>query len=312
MAIPKYHELFADVLRALRDGRVRRVGEVIREVADGLGLSEAERTETMSGGRNRAESRVHWASVSLKEAGAIARPKRGFIAITPFGKELLLKFPGGVPLSALEETEGLQAWYVRSRESHKAKHSAVKADEGPSSSDSDQSPEELIALASLELSNSVAAELLDLLHAEDPEFLEHAVLTVLHAMGYGSSVDDLQHLGGTGDGGVDGVINQDRLGLDQIYVQAKRHQSSSSIGRPEVQAFAGAVVGKKASRGIYITTSRFGPHAREYASDLKDPRLILLDGEEFTNLMIKYEVGVTVDKTYKVYRIDENFFGADD
>ena len=312
MSIPKYHELFTDVLKALRDGQVRRTGEVIRGVTDGLGLSEAERNETMSGGRNRAESRVHWASVSLKEAGAIERPKRGFIAITPFGRELLLKFPEGVPLSALEETEGLQAWYARSRESYKAKHSAAKTGEVASTPDSDQSPEELIALASLELSNSVAAELLDLLHAEDPEFLEHAVLTVLHAMGYGSSVDDLQHLGGTGDGGVDGVINQDRLGLDQIYVQAKRHQPGSSIGRPEVQAFTGAVMGKKASRGIYITTSRFGTHARDYARELKDPRLVLLDGEEFTNLMIKYEVGVTVDKTYKVYKIDENFFSAGD
>lgn len=312
MAIPKYHELFSQVLEALRDGNVRRTGDVIRQVADGLGLSGAERAETMSGGRNRAESRVHWASVSLKEAGAIERPKRGFISITPFGRDLLSRYPDGVPLAALEETEGLQAWYARSRESYRAKHNAAKTDEPERSPDSDQSPEELITLASLELSNSVAAELLDLLHGEDPEFLEHAVLKVLHAMGYGSSADDLQHLGGTGDGGVDGVINQDRLGLDQIYVQAKRHQPGSSIGRPEVQGFAGAVVGKKASRGIYITTSKFGPHAREYVRDLKDPRLILLDGEEFTNLMIKYEVGVTVDKVFKVYRIDENFFSASD
>ena len=304
MAIPKYHELFTEVLEALRDGRERRVGDVIREVADGLHLSDDERAETMSGGRNRAESRVHWASVSLKEAGAIDRPKRGFISLTPFGKELLRKFPGGVPLSALEETEGLQAWYARSKESNRARHMAAKSTGAATSPDSDQSPEELMALASLELSNAAAAELLDLLHREDPEFLEHAVLKVLHAMGYGSSTDDLQHLGGTGDGGVDGVINQDRLGLDQIYVQAKRHQPGSSIGRPEVQAFTGAVMGKKASRGIYITTSRFGTHARDYARELKDPRLVLLDGEEFTNLMIKYEVGVTVDKTYKVYKID--------
>ena len=126
MAIPKYHELFSNVLQALREGQVRRVGDVIREVADGLGLSEDERAETMSGGKNRAESRVHWASVSLKEAGAIERPRRGFIAITPFGRELLLKFPEGVPLAALEETEGLQAWHARSRESYRAKHSAAK------------------------------------------------------------------------------------------------------------------------------------------------------------------------------------------
>ena len=117
MAIPKYHELFSAVLKVLRDGEVRRVRDVNRIVADGLGLSEEERSETMSGGGNRAESRVHWAHVSLKEAGALVRPSRGYVAITPFGRELLIKYPDGVSLAALEATEGLQSWYKRSKES---------------------------------------------------------------------------------------------------------------------------------------------------------------------------------------------------
>lgn len=129
-------------------------------------------------------------------------------------------------------------------------------------------------------------------------------------MGYGSTLDDLQHLGKSGDGGVDGVINQDRLGLDQIYVQAKCYQSEGTIGRPDIQGFVGAVTGRRATRGIFFTTSRFSKEAREYAQFLSAPRIILIDGDGLARLMLEHEIGVTVDKIYKVYKIDENFFDA--
>lgn len=144
MTIPKYHELFSAVLEELRDGEARRVRDVNRAVADGLGLSEAERTEAMSGGGNRAESRVHWAHVSLKEAAALVRPSRGYVAITPFGRELLIKYPDGVPLAALEATEGLQSWYQRSRESNKAKKAGKLSTSSAETSNVDQSPDEQI------------------------------------------------------------------------------------------------------------------------------------------------------------------------
>jgi restriction system protein len=126
-------------------------------------------------------------------------------------------------------------------------------------------------------------------------------------MGYGSSEDDLEHLGGSGDGGVDGVINQDALGLDQIYVQAKRY-GEGTIGRPQIQAFVGALAGKHASRGIFITTSSFSRDARDYAENLKDTRVILIDGDDLTRLMIRHKVGVTVMKTFEIPEVDENFF----
>jgi restriction system protein len=158
-----------------------------------------------------------------------------------------------------------------------------------------------------ELEDAVSLELLQRIKDEAPEFLERAVLRLLHKMGYGSSEDDLEHIGGSGDGGVDGVINQDALGLEQIYIQAKRY-TDGVIGRPQIQAFVGALAGKHASRGIFITTSSFSRDAHDYVQNLKDTRVILIDGDELARLMILYKVGVTVAKTFEVPEVDENFF----
>lgn len=161
-----------------------------------------------------------------------------------------------------------------------------------------------------EIHATVASQLLQRLRDEDPEFLERTVLTLLHAMGYGSSEDDLQHLGGSGDGGVDGVIRQDKFGLDQIYVQAKRY-GSSVVGRPQIQNFVGALGGQHATRGVFITTSEFSSDAEEYARNLPQYRIILIDGETLARLMIEHKVGVTVSRTLELVEIDENFFAEE-
>jgi restriction system protein len=312
MTIPKYHELFSAVLKSLRDGEARRVRDVNREVADGLGLNEEEREETMNGGGNRAESRVHWAHVSLKEAGALVRPGRGYIAITPFGRELLINYPEGVPRAALEATEGLQSWYTRSRESYKVKHGqGEKVIPGTMTPDTDQSPDEQIEDGISRLRSAVASELLDRLRDESPLFFEQVVLKLLHAMGYGDGEDSTQHLGGTGDGGVDGVVNQDRLGLDQIYVQAKRYRDGNNVSPKDVREFNTSVQAKQASKGVFITTSKFTNDARAVLPTLMHTRIVLIDGDDLTDLMLDYGVGVTVDKTYLVFKIDENFFNED-
>ena len=308
MAIPKYHQLFSNVLAVLADGQEWRLRDCLREVAQKLGLTEDELSQTMSGGGNRVENRVYWASVYLFQSKAIERPKRGYVRITDYGRDLLQKYPVDLPLATLEETEGLQGWYQRTVDS-RAKRAEVS---GPEFTESDDTPDERIANAAAELNKALAAELLELLHGKEEnnwEFLERAVLKVLHAMGYGNSLDDLTHLGKTNDGGVDGVINQDKLGLDQIYVQAKCNALTNTIGRPVVQSFVGAVTGKKASRGVFITTSTFTKDAFEYAEGLAAPRIILIDGARLTSLMIENEIGVTVEKHYKVYKPDENFFG---
>ena len=277
----------------------------MRSVASEIDLTIEERSETLSGGGNRSENRVYWATLFLSKAAALVRPQRGYLQITPFGSQLLEKYGNDLTLSILEETDGVREWRQRSELAKSSRSGSVVEEDEASQQ---QTPDELIASAYAELLSKTAADIVEQLHSADWEFLEHAVLKVLHAMGYGSSKDDLAHLGQSGDGGVDGVINQDRLGLDQIYIQAKRYKPDTSIGRPDIQSFVGAVTGRRATRGIFITTSRFSKDARHYAVSLSTPRIILIDGSELANLMLEHEIGVTVQRNYKVYEIDSNFF----
>ena len=306
--MPKYHELFNDVLNVLSDDQLWRRRDLAQAVLEDLDLTDAERSETLGGGGNRAESRVHWSIESLFKSGAITRPTRGVTQISSFGHQLLKDFPDGIKLATLEETEGMKEWYRVSIEGSKLHKGSPGISEMAESATSDTTPDEQIDFGIASLRAAVTSELLSRIRTESPKFLEEIVLKVLHAMGYGEGEDDLEHLGGAGDEGVDGVINQDKLGLDQIYVQAKRYQEGNSIGRPDIQAFVGAISGKSASRGVFITTSRFTKEARDFADRLPQPRIILVDGNQLAELLIEHEIGVTVDKLFKVYKIDENFF----
>jgi len=310
MAQPRFRDLFTDVLVVLSDGEIVHRREVFDQVSARLDLTPEERAETNQGGGNRTRSRVTWAVQYLFEAAAVTRPKRGYVQITEFGKTLLVEEPNGVTLERLKLTEGLKDWSKRSRARATARRngepSPLDGTDEPIDPDS-ETPFERIETASAEIALAVGSELLQRLRDESPEFLEHAVLQLLHGMGYGSSEDDLQHLGGSNDGGVDGVIREDRFGLDQIYVQAKRY-SNGTIGRPDVQGFVGALTGKRASRGVFITTSSFTKDAREYAETIQGFRVILVDGEELVRLMIEHKVGVATSRTINLVEIDENFF----
>ena len=314
MALPKYHELFNDVLEVLSDGKQYHRRELHAAVIDRIGLSDAEKSETMKGGGNRARSRVHWAFEYLSQAGAVHRPKRGYTQITDDGRQLLLKNPDGVSLSLLKQTDGLRAWGRRSLEKRNARLANEDEDsfDAASAEDDldDRTPNEQIERSIKTIESTIASQLLQRLRDEDPEFLERTVLKLLHEMGYGSSEDDLQHLGGSGDGGVDGVIRQDKFGIDQIYVQAKRY-GSGTVGRPDIQAFVGALSGQQATRGVFITTSSFSKDARDFARSIPQYRVILVDGEELVRLMIEHKVGVTVSRTVAIVELDENFFSED-
>ena len=310
VTIPKFNDIFTEVLQVLEHETMIHRLDLTTKVVELMTLTEEERAATFAGGRNIARNRVHWALQFLCQAGAVTRPKRGFAAITDLGRELLRNETPKVTLERLRETEGLKAWKQRSREKAAGRRSSAGRSENSleaSSIDDEQTPDERIQDSISEIEESVAAEILQRIKDEDPVFLERVVLRLLHQMGYGSSEDDLEHIGGSGDGGVDGVINQDALGLDQIYVQAKRY-SEGVIGRPQIQAFVGALAGKHASRGIFITTSKFSKDANEYAENLKDTRVILIDGDDLTRLMIRHKVGVTVIKTFEIPEVDENFF----
>ena len=310
MSIPKFSELFNDVLAVLSDGNQYHRRELQAEVLNRIDLTDAERAETMAGGGNRARSRVHWAFEFLCQSGAAKRPKRGYAEITDFGRQLLRDNPNGISLDLLRQTDGLKDWKRRSIEARAARRSGEGFDEvGVESEpdDADRTPNEQIENSIRAIEATVASQLLQRLREEDPEFLERTVLKLLHAMGYGSSEDDLQHLGGSGDGGVDGVIRQDKFGLDQIYIQAKRY-GSASIGRPDIQSFVGALTGQQATRGVFITTSTFSRDAKDFARTIQQYRVILVDGDDLVRLMIENKVGVTVSRTVEVVEIDENFF----
>jgi len=314
MAMPRFHDLFNDVLTVLSDGKEHHRRELTSAVVERIKLTDAERSETMSGGGNRARSRVHWALEYLCQADAVQRPKRGYAQVTDFGLKLLAE-QGGVTLEKVRQTEGFKNWHRRSVEKRDARR---ESQEGDNTSEADflendtdsRTPSEQIESSIKRIESTVASQLLQRLREEDPEFLEHTVLKLLHVMGYGSSEDDLQHLGGSGDGGVDGVISQDKFGIDQIYVQAKRY-GSGAVGEPAIRDFVGALSGKRATRGVFITTSAFSRDARDFAKSISQYRVILVDGEELVSLMIENKVGVTVSRTIEVVEVDENFFSEE-
>ena len=308
--MPKFKDLFTDVLLVASDGEVWKRQALRDEVIHRLALPSDLLEERMSGGGIRINSRVGWAVQYLVTVKAMERPSRGALQITERGRDLLTQHPDGVLLDHIRHFPEYAEWDARSQ------GSSNKKSEGDSTNlidagAGDEVPIEQIENAVSVLRSTVRADLLERLRNESPEFLERAVLKVLHSMGYGSSTDDLEHLGGPGDGGVDGLIRQDKLGLDQIYVQAKRYQQSSSIGRPDIQQFVGALSGRSATRGVFITTSTFSREAREFVTSLPGQKVILLDGEEFTDLRLDFGVGVTVTQVVRTYEVDSNFFESD-
>ena len=307
--MPKFKDLFTDVLLAASDGKVWKRQALRDEVIHRLALPSDLLEERMGGGGLRINSRVHWAVQYLVTVKAMERPSRGALQITQRGKDLLQDHPSGVALDHIRQFPEYAEWDARSQgtSNKKSGDSSVSHQFGTG----DEVPIEQIESAVSVLRSTVRAELLERLRSESPEFLERAVLKVLHSMGYGSSTDDLEHLGGPGDGGVDGLIRQDKLGLDQIYVQAKRYQQSSSIGRPDIQQFVGALSGRSATRGVFITTRSFSKEARDFVTSLPGQKVILLDGDQVTELMIEFGVGVSVTQVIKTYEVDSNFFESD-
>ena len=300
------------ILAELQDGQPKTIADVREKLASEFDLSEEELAEQLPSGRAKTfPNRVGWATTYLYRTGLLSRPRRSVYQITPRGQQLLLAQTQRVDLRVLAQFPEFAAF----RASRGAAVSDV-GDELPTQTlprapeaGEEATPQERIAAAYSELRTVLIAEILDSVNDQDPEFFERLVLDVLQAIGYGGSREDAaQRLGQSGDGGVDGVIREDRLGLDQIYVQAKRW--ANPVGRPEIQRFFGALHGRRASKGVFITTSTFTREAREYASDVT-PRVILVDGHELAELMVDYGVGVTTSNTYTLVRIDRDYFDID-
>ncbi len=294
----------APFLRALSDGQPHRSADVAEVLAGELGITAEELARLLPSGKMTVwRSRVHWAAQYLSQAGAITRVQRGVFVLSERGRTLLAEHPSGV------STADLLAFPEFVDFVNRGKRTGSSAVVPAAATPQEATPQERVEAAAAEVNAAVAAELLQRINGELPAFLEKVVLDLLLAMGYAGALGRAEHLGGVGDEGVDGVIRQDALGLDRIYVQAKRYASGRVVGRPEIQAFVGALQGAQASRGVFITTSRFSSDGVQYA-DRVAQRVVLLDGEELTRLMVEHGVGVQTTETYAIRRVDEDFFEA--
>jgi len=301
MAVPTYDHFIEPILRYLGahpEGALAR--DVHEAAADALGLTVEQRQETLpSGLQPTYKNRAGWGHDRLKRAGLSTSTRRGYWQLTPEGRTFLSKHRG--PLSAKKRGEiatGHKEVRLRSEEDREEDTSAKKDLEV-----SLASPDDRLEEALAELRASVASDLLDTLKQVSPQFFEGVVLDLLHRMGYGATRADIQRVGGTGDGGIDGVISLDKLGLEKVYVQAKRWQQS--VGRPEVQAFYGALAGQRANKGVFMTTSAFTAQAWEFARSVE--RVVLVDGSRLAELMIDHEVGVSL-RPVRVPKLDSDYF----
>lgn len=302
MAIPEYQALMLPVLRLAATG-VTRVPDAATAIADQLGLTEPEREEMLPSGRQRVlHNRIHWAKFYMAKAGLIDSPARGRFVASAEGKALLATQPA-TTVETLKTYPAFAQFYAGDARASPAKASVAEA-----AATATATPEEQIDAAQGVLHAALKAELLQRVLAQSPAFFERAIVDLLVAMGYGGSHEGAAlSLGRSGDGGVDGMIDEDRLGLDRIYVQAKRYAPHVGVGRPDVQGFVGSLVGFGASKGVFVTTSSFSVPAIDFVRHLPQ-RVVLIDGTRLAELMIEHGVGVRVSRTIAVKRLDEDFF----
>lgn len=300
MALPAFAAFLRPVLSAFGDDMPHNLREVRERVAEMLGLDESDRGLFLSDNRTPVHvSRTDWAVTYLHRAGALQRVSRGVYEITGRGRSLLEHHPSQISVQDLLEFPEFRQFYVPRNDNQN----------GTTPPPDPRPPTERLEEAYRDSRASLAAELLDQVSRVSPRFFEQLVLDLLLAMGYGGSIEDAASaVGRAGDGGIDGIIKEDKLGLDVVYVQAKRWQQN--VGRPEVQAFVGALAGKKARKGVFITTSDFTREAREYVLGL-EPKIVLIDGRQLAELMIDHDVGVTTVQTYRLKRVDLDYFESD-
>ena len=293
------------VLKLAADGREHKFSHAVEALADQFALSPAERNELLpSGSQAVFNNRVGWARAYLKQAGLLGAPKRGFFVITDKGRRLLAQNPREINVAVLEQYPEFVEFKNRRKE--KVESSNEDADTEAPEQSTKETPEDALASAYKKLRVALEADIIAALKDSSPSFFERVVVDLLVKMGYGGNRQDAgRALGKSGDGGVDGIINEDRLGLDVIYIQAKRWDGT--VGRPEIQKFAGALQGQRARKGVFITTSFFTKEAKEFASIIES-KIILIDGAQLAKLMAEHNVGVSTVGIYEVKKLDSDYF----
>jgi restriction system protein len=293
--VPTWEKFMLPSLRFLSDGDTHRARDIREAAAIELNVSDSGRAEVIPSGQRRWENRANWALSYLGRHGAAERPTRGSYRITNDGRRLLAERPLGLTERDLVDLLG------------PVTVSDPAVVEPRPSGEPTLDPVERIETGVAALHADVAADLLARLHTQEPVFFEQAVIDLIVAMGYGGSDGAATRTQLSNDGGIDGIVDQDALGLSRVYVQAKRYALDSAVQRPDIQAFVGALHGAQASQGVFITTGRFSSGAKAYAETVQT-RVVLIDGRRLASLMIRYGVGVQVRRTVQIVEIDEDFF----
>lgn len=296
MVIPDYQTIMLPLLKFAGDSKEHSLREAIEHMTKVFSLSEEEKKELLPSGRQVViDNRVGWARTYLSKAGLLDSSRRGYFKITDEGLRVLESNPKKIDVKYLERFPSFLEFVGIKKEKPRE----------PEPSE-DRTPRELLEVGYKQIHDELAAELLNQVKSVTPDFFERLVVELLVKMGYGGSlVDAGRAIGKTGDEGIDGVIKEDKLGLDNVYIQAKRWENN--VGRPQLQAFVGALQGKKARKGVFITTSGFSNDARDYAERI-DTKIALIDGETLVELMIELNLGVEVEETYSIKKLDLDYF----
>ncbi|ABS25292.1 restriction endonuclease [Anaeromyxobacter sp. Fw109-5] len=304
MPVPDYESFMLPLLRAVGDGDEHHVRDVRDRLAAEFNLTAQERAEMLPSGKQSVfDNRVGWAKTYLDKAGLISSVRRGVYQITKEGRSVLTERPREITKSYLERFEPFRE-FLTLRHNGDVDESSFSP-----STDPTETPEEQLEVAYRRIRQKTEADVLAAVKTASPQFFEKLVIELLVKMGYGGTIADAgEALGRTGDGGIDGVIKEDKLGLDAIYVQAKRWQNT--VGRPDIQGFAGSLLGRRGRKGVFITTSAFSKEAREYVGQI-EAKIILIDGATLAGLMVDHDVGVNTVETYAVKRVDSDYFSEE-
>ncbi len=299
MAVPDFQSFFRPLLEFAADGKEHSIAEARDALAQRMNISKEDRKELLpSGTQAKFDNRVAWAKSYFVQAGVLDSPRRGRLVIADRGRELLKQDHAKIDIRILDQYPE----FVEFRTSKKGSHGNADIPE----THFDETPEESLQKAYQSIRNDLAIDLLSRIKTNSAQFFENLVVDLMIAMGYGGSREDAgRSIGKSGDEGIDGIIKEDRLGLDVIYLQAKRWEGN--IGRPDIQKFVGALHGKRAKKGVFITTSSFSKEAHDYVSSI-EPKVILIDGRMLTELMIDHSLGVSLAASYEIKKVDTDYF----
>ncbi len=302
MAVPDFQSFMLPVLRFMADGKPHSIAELRDHIPDLMGISEEDQKDRLpSGLKTRCEDRINWSVTYLFQAKLLERHKRGIYNISDRGRDLLATDPSKITVALLSQ-------YPEFVDFHKANHNGTEKSEPANvPSPATQTPEEVLENTYQQLRDALAAEILDVVKTSKPEFFERLVVRLLVAMGYGGSIQDAgRAVGRAGDGGVDGIIKEDKLGLDNVYIQAKKW-TDNAVGVKELRALVGSLSANRATKGVLITTSTFTKDAEDEVKKFRE-KIVLINGLQLAQLMIEHDVGVAVHKSYLVKKLDQDFF----